>query len=478
MEEFMKRLTTALLIAVLAIGANAQEFKYSGQLRTRAAMYSLKLSENGDNSVMNRQTDLRFRPQFECKVNDQLNVVWRAEIGDITFGTQQSKILDKDGKPANVGQSSGGQQGTDGVNVETKSLYLDYKPNEAHLIRIGLQNYYDPMLLILEDDFAGITYTGKFDNLTAKAGWLISTDDGEKNINESTYGFGIHNLVFDFSYAVDKNLKFGLNEFTQLASFNVKNTDSLAINMNATGMWFAPYVNATMLDGTLKIDGEFSYFMGSSEYDYVINKNNVEKEENPKDRSGMALMLKSGYKVNDQLSVGFNFLYASGNDTHSDSTNVDAYYEYYQAPYNGTPISKYTELGLEIMGTNGSYDAVGLDLAAITSNQARRGIMLPVFYGNYAIDNNYTIGAAFGYGMTAADYEYMKDGATEPTKESALGMEFDLNAKIKLGEKLMVTPYAAFFMPSDGFQVAKSSGTGTETAPMKQEIGLKAELKF
>jgi len=455
----MKKLVSAILIAVVAMAANAQEFKYSGQLRSRAYIYNLDLNKNADNQNLERKVDLRFRPMFEYKVNEQFKAVWRAEIGDITFGDKAT---------ANPGKSSGGAQGTDGVNVETKSLYLDYTPVENQKVTLGLQGWADPMVMFVDDDFAGISYEGKFDAITAKAAWLISEDNGEFNKKEEIYSYGKSNFGLDLSYSADKTMKFGVNALIQASTAfhkNIQNTkktaDSIVVNNNSTGLWLAPYAQMNLMDSKLKIDGEFAYFSRSGELENAVVPDGYTSTDKVDDESGMALFLKTAFKATEQFTVGANFLYASG----TDKTDKK---EFYNAP---TYLSKETTTGLEILGNNGSNDGVGFSPAA---KGAQYGVMLPVLHGAFAIDKQYSVGAAFGYAMTAAEYKDKKDKA-----QTGLGMEFDINGSIKLGDKLSVTPYAAFFMPADGLQVLKkNSTTEYETAPMQKEIGFKAEIKF
>lgn len=132
----MKKLLLILIPIVLVSMLSAVSFDISGNHRVRAAMYN-DAAENAGGHIDNR-LQIGFDSQFHK------NLAFRValEIGDIVWG------------------NGGGGISTNGVNIETSELYLDYMINAIDAkVRFGQQYYADNMGLILDDFVSGLFIT-------------------------------------------------------------------------------------------------------------------------------------------------------------------------------------------------------------------------------------------------------------------------------------------------------------------------------
>jgi hypothetical protein len=107
--------------------------------------------------------------------------VWGLEVGDVTWGNGGGASGGEYGGPGQtapgatptgggnrVGNGSGGGLGNDGINVETKTLYVqfDIPGMQGANLLLGMHNIVllsSPTLAFLDDDGAGIQFNWKFD---------------------------------------------------------------------------------------------------------------------------------------------------------------------------------------------------------------------------------------------------------------------------------------------------------------------------
>lgn len=111
--------------------------------------------------------------------------VWAVEVGDVTWGSGGGASgAEFGGTTARVGPSTGGGLGADGVNVETKHLYVQFDipgvPN-ANLL-LGAHNILlltSPTLAFLDDDAWGIQFNWKMDPVDLQI-WYAKTDENAR----------------------------------------------------------------------------------------------------------------------------------------------------------------------------------------------------------------------------------------------------------------------------------------------------------
>jgi hypothetical protein len=138
-----------------------------------------------------RGVQLRLRPRFDVSDdNGNITATWRAEIGDVEFGnaggaagpTNSGYAAPIPGG-ARVGPGAGGSLGLDGVNVETKWAFVDFAlPFDIPArVRAGLQSWYLPKGIIMDDDAAGVRAYGKIAPVSYELAWYRV--NGGPNLN-------------------------------------------------------------------------------------------------------------------------------------------------------------------------------------------------------------------------------------------------------------------------------------------------------
>jgi hypothetical protein len=154
-----------ILIALAAVVAMATpalaEFTLGGYFRTQGYLQNIETKNSGgglygndDSDTMN-VIDQRFRAKLGYTLNDYVSFVYYGEV-DTTWG-EQSK----------GGIGGGGMVGADGVNIETKNIYVDFKMPDANSnLRLGIQG--------IKDSFDGVVFFNDMAaiNLSGKAGLL------------------------------------------------------------------------------------------------------------------------------------------------------------------------------------------------------------------------------------------------------------------------------------------------------------------
>ena len=189
----MKRLAmTVVAVAVIlmsAMPAKAQQQNFTVSFGGQMRLYGLvwdnftdftdtdKASKVFDQSLVGRAKDSeayyfqRWRLFTTVESADKnAKVVWAIEVGDISWGLGGGASGDEYGTGTNarIGQSQGGGLGADGVNVETKNLYLQFNipgvPNSN--ILLGAHNIVfmaSPAGGFMDDDGWGIQLNFKWD---------------------------------------------------------------------------------------------------------------------------------------------------------------------------------------------------------------------------------------------------------------------------------------------------------------------------
>lgn len=183
----MKRIIILMLACTMVFGAvvssSATEFKASGTLD----MAFQWLDNAGPRDLDRNANDgdyfnaiQRLRTKIDIIANESLKGVYYLEVGTIRWGSgggSSAGILSD-----RTGPGTGGALGTDGVNVETKRLYLDFQmPHTDLSLRMGLQGLALPSLAnnnpVLDDDVAAIVANYQFsDRFNVVGAWARAAD--------------------------------------------------------------------------------------------------------------------------------------------------------------------------------------------------------------------------------------------------------------------------------------------------------------
>jgi hypothetical protein len=427
MESYMKKIVAFVVILIMAVSLSAQ-FKTGMAFRTRAEMFCT----NEKVQVWSRITDMRFNPWLSYTTNEYLMAKVVFEIGDIEFGNM----------------AQGGAIGTDGVNVETKNLFLQLTPNKENTIVVGLQPYKDFHSLLLDSDIAGISWKNNYmlqgKELTSFLGWFVSADDNEQYIDNNTYSFGRTQIIADFEYQINDKMKVGVNNLMEFAR-----SETAVANVHYTelNLWSAPYFAGTFnklyleaVIGLNNIRPEKEVIYGTGDEGYTP------------EHSGIMFSLKTKYSINEEVAARFNFVFRDG-----DKSPEGGYASYYG-------VKSYYNTGLEIL----TESSCGLDkidqnvFSPITSYlqpYGNAGIILPVIFVDYNATkfvkdmnfiNQLTLSMGLGYALTVQDIlREGSDGQYRP--ETSIGTELDFKADAKIFDDLNLTPYFAILFPGEWY---------------------------
>lgn len=193
MNKQSKILLAAGLIVALATPAMA-EFKVSGFYRLMGYNSEVKAQTSGvdetgagldantastDEEGDSRSIiDQRLRMMVTNQLNDNVAVVWHGEI-DTVWGETVGKSAG--GSFYGTGLGNGGRVGADGVNVETKNVYLDLKSGDT-TGRLGIQTLFDSYEgTVFFDDMAGLAVTHKIGNTTLMGAYSKWDEDSDRS---------------------------------------------------------------------------------------------------------------------------------------------------------------------------------------------------------------------------------------------------------------------------------------------------------
>ncbi len=184
----MRKVIGLVLALALTLGfaapSQATDIKIKGTFDFAFGWYSNSTdfrdtsSDDGTGSEENFDALQRLRFQIDFVASEQLSGTVQFEIGDIHWGNGGGDTWGG----AGAGNGTGGAMGADGVNVETRHMYIDWIVPETDLsIRMGILPFALPFLAngaesgnaILDDDMAGIVASYTFnDYVSANLAWL------------------------------------------------------------------------------------------------------------------------------------------------------------------------------------------------------------------------------------------------------------------------------------------------------------------
>lgn len=139
--------------------------------------------------------DTRLRLYWDFRPSELLRVHYRMEIGDVRFGGGVDNGSDVSGNLVPViGPGSGGGVGADGVNVETKNIFLEFAipAIQGLSFRGGIMGYGDRYdFNILADDFAGFQLLYKRGDIAAHIVYLKFFEGATRDNADDSHWFGL-----------------------------------------------------------------------------------------------------------------------------------------------------------------------------------------------------------------------------------------------------------------------------------------------
>lgn len=210
----------------------------------------------GKDAKTNNFVDQRARIMYTAKASDDLKLVTHFEL-DTKWG---GRTL---GKYTN--QTDAGGADADGINLETKNVYLDFNiPKIPVNAKVGIQPWadaYKSTFGFIDD--TGVALTGKFGPATAGLGWFRITDasgalDGVSTSAPTLSGKQtVDLLALDGKFAVTKDVTVGANYYLLLRDTGTTGGASgVAEFVNTIG------ANAAAKFGPAAVDAFFGYQFG------------------------------------------------------------------------------------------------------------------------------------------------------------------------------------------------------------------------
>lgn len=418
----MKKLISTFILISLA--AAFAQVKFGMDMRMRSELQNLN-STNADKQIYDRMVDVRLRPDISYTINDYMCVKAVFEIGELQYG------------------SAGGALGTDGKNLETKNVYIDIKPTQNHLFRLGLMAIKDAHSVIVDTDLAGLLWKGKFENYDVNMGWFAVLDNDEiyNDADEHTYSLGTTLIMLDQSYRLNKYLKMGINNI-----FVMDRTEYIdGVNRDAVSIFFAPRAEISI--GKFFLDGQFIANNKYAEYKNVGEVPGFVQPQDP-DALGLAMSVKSRFEMDSRTTFRANFLFRGCQENRWE--NYEAFKSFY-------------DTGLEILNENpnGIYyhnpmQGFKVEYMGISHEL---GLVVPSVFVDWKYRDNVTFTGGFGFIMNDS-FDYGKridfsDPNSVVNDDVFIAWEMDFKADIVLYDKLQLLPYFAFMVPSENFAYNK-----------------------
>lgn len=401
-------------LAAISVPAMALENEFHGfyQIKGFASNFNNATTRDGlptsnvDVKASN-YAEQRARIFYTGKTSADLKLVTAFEL-DTRFGG----ITDK--KYAN--SSDSGTLDGDGINLETKWVYLDFNATDKVNVKTGLMPYKDSIKgLLIDADVNAIYTTTKLDALTLGVGYSRVSDADQKSTPTSHLGDSATDLLLvDASYAVSKDLKVGASYYL-LENYQTPQQTLLLSTLA---------VNAEAKVGPATVSGFAGIQFG-------------EQDQTKQKYSGYALNVAAKMPVADGTAKAA-VLYTSG-DKSSTTTKTEGWYAF------GAPQS-YNESGLMLLVRNNATSGT-----TSTNEFLRRTITnVGLVSAGYDAKINAKTYANANLGLAWAPEK--SNTATLKSKSAFIGTELALEGGYKVFDNLTASVQAAYVILGDYYK--------------------------
>jgi hypothetical protein len=414
MKKFGMFALAALLVVMFTIPAGALENKFGGYWRTR---FYTNQDFSGDDSESMDYTvvDTRSRIYYTAILNDDLKFVNKFEM-DATWG-----------------DTSHGDIGADGKNVEIKNTYADFNLTPNLNTKVGVQGATLARGFLFDDDFSGAVVAMKGEGLTIPFIWI-------KAYEGNNTGKGLNKRDVDY-YAIAPSFQAG--EAFTISPFILYATSDNAQDWSPT----APYDDVSLyyvgVDGALSSETFNVNFTGiylGGDADLVAGGSH----------DFSAFLAAAGLGLNfGAVDVHGQAFYATGDDTadmDQETFMVPAGQSYYWA---------------EIMGL-GTFDAQ-------VSNNSPADQIGNIMAANIGVGFKPMDGMSMAFDVW---YASLVEETSDSAGETDLGIELDATLSYQLVEGLSLDVVAAYLLAGD----ATTEKASNDADPF--EIGSQLSLKF
>jgi hypothetical protein len=455
------KLTLVILAIVgIAIPAAGANFAFHGDMNNRALVYTNHTDwlDSRDDSfgVINNKTvsdeyaELKYRFWTEIgDDDDNIKGVYAVEIGGVRWGREGS------------GKSQGGSFSGDGVNVETRWAYLDFQLpfiERKARTRMGLQpfkaNHYFWQETATALDFTSLI-NDKIDYQLAYVRSVDKFNDIADNANDDIDN--VDSFLGRINTKPTDNLKIGL-----FGLYMHGNPDSGTNgDIDPRDYEIKRFASDTNLDVyTIGTDGSAAFGNFFVNWDLMYQGGDIDNanflavtpgtardsgavlESGGFDLSAYFLHGDVGYKMG-KAKFTYTFWYSSGDDDPNDD-NFDAY------------LAVDVDMDASMAMFEGAYAD---DVSYFTERPylLDKGFVMNKLAFDYQWTENFSLGAAGMYMMTAEDFEYVDDNGNNQNNNE-LGVEINGYLKYMLYKNLEFSLNAGYLFAGDGMDFFEVGG--------------------
>ncbi|WP_243369978.1 hypothetical protein [Geotalea sp. SG265] len=450
------------LTAATAVPAMAFENEFHGMYRFKGVMSNVQNASGAhfatisDDPQTKTFLEQRARLLYSAKASDDLKLVTHFELDYSKFGDNSY----------NVGRNNGGALGADEVNLETKSVYLDFNLPTATKInfKVGMQPWVDSYGgLVVNADMAGVLASAKYGDLANSIGFFRFDDDaGRKGFEKALSGKNTRDfLALDSKYNVTKDFRVGATYYLLNDDLNADNaalagaftTDAATTASTGTNsgrvanssITHMVGVNAQAKVGIATIDGGLIYQFGT--LDTPVKGH---------------LSAFGGY-VGSKVAAGpgtVNFVaaYTSGDSTPG-AGNSNAFQSVQNTTSSGVSENTFYGANLHIL-LRSKYEINSGGYIVGSSNNKNQGMTV----GALGYDMKFT-DKLYGNANIGAGAVAKTNGNSGSADSKYLGTEINAEVGYKLTDNLNVSVVGAFMKLGNYYKGnAKNANTGAAIA--------------
>lgn len=398
-------LFVAVGLCFLMVAPAMADYKIGGYFRTQVTAGTHNGAPAKDKHSLNA-VDNRFRLKFVNKLNDDVKITYYGEV-DTVWG---------DSSKGGIG--GGGKLGSDGVNIETKQVKLDFKvPDTPLSFTAGIQGFakrFDAALM--SHDMAGGRVKAKFGDVTLGAAYFVwNEEDKYKDDDRSLYS-----ILSDFNISEAFKLRADLYSILDKRAGDSKTT------RNTFGL------RADFKAEAFSLSGWTLYQFGETEVDNGSDT----------DLGGMAASIKANFKVGG-VKAGARVMYYMADDDADEN----------MAFSGGIGAFEYTKENLMIFLTDVYYNNLGGGRHALTdAAYAGYGLIGVCLSANMNLTD--TVYTKLGAGVFMAADDQKDDDESTKKEGSMLGQEIAALIGFKVAEKVDVSARGAYALVGDFYETA------------------------
>jgi hypothetical protein len=413
MKRFLFCLVALIGVMVLIAPTYAAEMQINGIERLKAITYN-NMDGDDDSDDQNNFIHQRLRFYFTSVASENLKMVYKNEI-DFNWG-------DAGGSAATRG--SGGAIGADGVNLETKNVYLEMMiPDTPVKATLGLQGIALHRGLWIDDDAAAARFDMNFDPVAVTLIYVNAVDTDYTSSSDDIWqlhasaGYKAENMDARLSLGYEK----GANDTT---SADVPKSDDF-----------------------YQIMGEFGMSFDMVSFFVIAGKNFGEVDSNgADDRDYDGFMFNAGVDFAlDLATISAQFLYFSGDDEGDLDDDYRSFsgqtYSWAEIPSDGYLWEANSSMG-QIGGANTPSNMWAVNVGADLKPTDTTTIAIDLWY----------------IGM-------VEDRTVGGDDEDTVGTEIDLKLTQKVYDNLDCLIIGAYMFADDGYG---NGGTSGDWAPQSQ----------